>query len=326
MNRRHAVLALAALCAASAPFACHAQARIVRIGFLSPFSRSVAAGWHQAFEKGLADLGWLAGKNIAIEYRFDDGRSDLFRQSAAELVRLKVDLIVAGTTSSALAAQQVTSSTPIVIASGGDTVATGLVENLARPGGNVTGLDQMSPELGGKRLGLLKEVSPRLSRVGVLWNPQSHASTLNWKELQRPARQLGVHLHSLEVRSLSDLNKAFERVGGARLDAIAIMPDPLFVSNLGRIADLAVQHRLPSIFHLGEYADAGGLLAFGPDRADLYRRAASYVDKILKGARPSDLPIEQPTKFELVINLRTAKAIGLVLPPVVLLRADRVVK
>jgi putative ABC transport system substrate-binding protein len=326
MNRRDAVLALAALGAASAPFACHAQARIVRIGFLSPFSRSVSAGWHQAFEKGLADLGWLAGKNIAIEYRFDDGRSDRMRQSAAELVRLKVDLIVAGTTSTALAAQQVTSRIPIVIASGGDTVATGLVENLARPGGNVTGLDQMSPELGGKRLGLLKEISPRLSRVGVLWNPQSHASTLNWKELQRPATLLGVHLHSLEVRSLSDLEKAFERVGGARLGAVAIMPDPLFVSNLGRIADLAAQRRLPSIFHLGEYADAGGLMAFGPDRADLYRRAASYVDKILKGARPSDLPIEQPTKFELVINLRTAKTIGLVLPAVVLLRADRVIK
>jgi putative ABC transport system substrate-binding protein len=185
------------------------------------------------------------------------------------------------------------------MASPGDPVASGLVESLARPGGNVTGLSQMNVELVGKRLELLKEMVPKLSRVAVLWNPQAVGSTLNWKEIQLPARQLGVQLHSLEVRSPNDFDKAFEDATRARAGALAVMPDPLFAGNLKRIADLAARSRLPSIFFLSEFADSGGLVAYGVDHADLFRRAATYVDKILKGAKPTDLPVEQPTKFEL---------------------------
>jgi len=184
----------------------------------------------------------------------------------------------------------------------------------------------MAPELGGKRLELLKEIVPKLSRVAVLWNPQNPASTLNWKELQLPARQLGLQLHSLEVRSPTGFDKAFEDATRARAGALAIMPDPVFVTNLKRIADLAAKSRLPSMFHLREFVDAGGLVAYGPDRSDMFRRAATYVDKILKGAKPGNLPIEQPTKFELVINLKTAKALGLTIPPSLLLRADQVIQ
>ncbi|OFZ84212.1 MAG: hypothetical protein A2W21_01385 [Betaproteobacteria bacterium RBG_16_66_20] len=326
MNRRDSIAALAALAAALPLARAQQSVKIFRIGLLSPFSPSAAAAWHEAFRQGLRDLGWVEGKNIGIEYRFAEGRNDRIPDLAADVVRLKVDIIVADTTSSALAAKKATRAIPIVVASGGDTVASGLVDSLARPGGNVTGLDQISPELGGKRLQLLKEITPKLSRVGVLWNPQSQASALNWKELQRPARQLGIQLHSMEVRSAGGLDKAFEGATRSRIDAVAIMPDPVFVTNLERIAELAAQHRLPSIFHLGEFAYAGGLLAFGPDRADLFRRAATYVDKIFKGAKPGELPVEQPTKFELVINMKTAKALGVAIPRTVLLRADRVIE
>ena len=210
----------------------------------------------------------------------------------------------------------------------GDPVASGLVESLARPGGNVTGLSQMPPELAGKRLELLKEMVPKLSRVAVLWNPQSASSTLTWKEIQLPARQLGIQLHSLEVRSPNDFDKAFEDATRARAGALVILPDPVITTNLKRIADLAAKSRLPSIFQFSEFADAGGLVTYGPDRADLFRRAATYVDKILKGAKPGDLPVEQPTKFELVINLKTAKALGHHDPavdPVARRQGDRVV-
>jgi putative ABC transport system substrate-binding protein len=326
MNRRDTVVALLAI--GAAPFATHAQqaAKIPRIGLLSPFSPSATAVWHQAFRLGLRDLGWVEGKNISIEYRYAEGRNDRLPDLAADLVRLKVDIIFVDSTSPALAARKATRAIPIVMASGGDTVASGLVESLARPGGNITGLDQMSPELGGKRLELLKEIVPQLSRVAVLWNPQNQASTLNWKELQLPARQLGVQLHSLEVRSPGDFDKAFEDVTRAHAGAIAIMPDPVFVTNLKRIADLAARSRLPSIFHLREFTDSGGLVAYGPDRSDMFRRAATYVDKILKGAKPGELPIEQPTKFELVINLKTAKALGITMPPSLLARADEVIQ
>jgi putative ABC transport system substrate-binding protein len=268
----------------------------------------------------------VEGKNLSIEYRYPEGRNDRLPDLAADLVRLEVDIIFVDSTSPALAAKNATRAIPIVMASGGDTVASGLVESLARPGGNITGLDQMSPELGGKRLELLKEIVPKLARAAVLWNPEHQASTLNWKELQLPARNLGVQLHSLEVRSPNDLDKAFEAATKARAGAIAIMPDPVFVTNLKRIADLAAKSRLPSIFHLREFADSGGLVAYGVDRSDLFRRAAVYVDKILKGAKPGDLPIQQPTKFELVINMKTAKALGVTIRPSLLLRADRVIE
>ncbi len=208
----------------------------------------------------------------------------------------------------------------------GDPVASGLVESLARPGGNVTGSSQLIWELGGKRLELLKEMVPKLSRVAVLWFPQGAASPFYWKDIQLPARQLGIQLHSLEVRGPDDFDKAFEDATRARAGALLITGDPVITTNLKRIAGLAAKSRLPSIFHWSEFADAGGLATYGPDRVDLYRRAATFVDKILKGAKPGDLPIDRATRFELVVNLKTAKAIGITIPQSVLFRADRVIE
>jgi len=311
-----------------APLPSNAQqpAKVPRIGLLSSFSPSDAALWHQAFGQGLRDLGWVESKNISIEYRYAEGRVDRLPDLAADLVRLKVDIIVAAIGTDALAAKHATRAIPIVMASSADPVASGLVESLARPGGNITGLSQMSPELAGKRLELLKEMVPKLSRVAVLWNPQARTSALNWNEMQLPARQLGLQLHSLEVRSPDDFDKAFEDATGARAGALAITPHPVFARNLKRIADLAATSRLPSIFHLREFADAGGLMAYGPDRSDMFRRVATYVDKILKGAKPADLPVEQPIKFELVLNLKTAKALGITFPPTLLIQADEVIQ
>jgi len=297
-----------------------------RIGFLSPFSPSATAIWLQAFRQGLQDLGWVEGKTISIEYRYAEGRNDRLPDLAADLVRLKVDILVTSVTPDALAAKSATKTIPIVMAAAGDPVASGLVDSLARPGGNITGLSQMNPDLAGKRLELLKEIVPKISRVAVFWNPQDQMSTISWNELQPPARSLGVQLYSIEIRSSSDFDKAFEDATMARVGALAIMPAPVFVTNLNRIADLAAKSRLPSIFHVKEFVDSGGLVAYGTDRSELFRRAAIYVDKILKGTKPADLPIEQPTKFELMINLKTAKQIGVTIPPSVLYRADKVIK
>ena len=286
----------------------------------------MGAPWQEAFRLGLRDLGWIEGKNISVEYRYAEGRSDRLPDLAADLVRLKVDLFVASVNTDALVAQKATRTIPIVMASPGDPVATGLVKSLARPGGNITGLSTISPELAGKRLELLREMVPKLSRVAVLWNPQGASSTNQWKEIQLPARQLGVQLHSLEVRNPNEFDKAFEDAIRARAGALAIMSDQVFAGNLKRIADLAAKNRLPSIFQLSEFADAGGLLAYGPDRSDMFRRAATYVDKILKGAKPGDLPVELPTKFELVINLKTAKSLGITIPQAILVQADRVIE
>ncbi len=327
MRRKILFVVLATILLATVSFAEAQQAaKVPRIGLLSPFSPSATASWHQAFRQGLRDLGWVEGKNISIEYRYAEGRSDRLPDLAADLVRLKVDIIVAAVNTDALAAKNATRAIPIVVASAGDPVALGLVESLARPGGNITGLSQIAPELAGKRLELLKEIVPKLSRVAVLWNPQGTTSPLSWKEIQLPARELGVQLHSLEARSSKDFAKTFEEATRARAGALAIMPDPLFAGNLKRIAELAAKSRLPSIFHLEEFVESGGLVAYGVDRSDQFRRAATYVDKILKGAKPADLPVEQPTKFELVINLKAAKQIGLRIPPNVLVRADKVIK
>ena len=268
----------------------------------------------------------VEGKNISVEYRYAEGRNDRLVDLAADLVRLRVDVIVTAVTPDALAAKNATKTIPIVMAAVGDPVVTGLVDNLARPGGNVTGLSQMNPELAGKRLELLKEIVPKLTRVTVLCNPQDQMSTISWNELSSPARSLGVQLHSSEVRNAGDFEKAFEDATRSRAGALAIMPAPVFVTNLKRIADLATKSRLPSIFHVTEFVDVGGMLAYGPNRSDLFRRAATYVDKILKGTKPQELPVEQAMKFELMINLKTAKQIGLTIPQSVLYRADRVIK
>ena len=327
-TRRALLLAAAAWPALAWAGAARAQApaKVPRIGFLSSRSPSGVAAWLQAFQAGLRDLGWVEGKNISIEYRYAEGKRARIPDLAADLVRLKVDVIVAPLVGDARAAQRATKAIPIVMAGAADPIALGLVESLARPGGNVTGLTHLSIELSGKRLELLKEMVPKLSRVGVLWNPQSRPAQLAWKEVQLPARQLGVQLLSLELRSADDFDKAFEDATSARAGAILIIPNTLIGPNLKRIAGLAAKNRLPSIHQWSEFAEAGGLVTYGPDRDDIYRRAATFVDKILKGAKPADLPIEQPTKFELVINMKTARALGLTIPQSILLRADRVIE
>jgi len=324
-KRRQLLIALGVGVLAWAGAARAQAAKVRRIGVLSPFSASVAAPLHQAFQVSLNDLGWVDGKNINIEYRYAEGSGDRLYDLAADLVRLKVDVIVTSVTADALAAPKATRTIPIVVAVG-DPVALGLVQSLARPGGNVTGLSTMSVETAGKRLELLTAMLPKLSQVAVLWDPESPISTLAWKETQLPARRLGVQLHSLEVRSPNELDQAVENATRARADAIDIMPGPVFTANLKRIADLAAQSRLPSIFVFPAYADAGGLVTYGPDRVDLFRRAATFVDKILKGAKPGDLPIDRAIRFELVINMKTAKALDITIPQSVLLRADRLIK
>jgi putative tryptophan/tyrosine transport system substrate-binding protein len=325
MNRRAFISALVFLPPALAAGA-QAPATVRRIGLLSQISPSDSALRHEAFRLGLRDLGWIEGNNISIESRYAEGRSTRLPDLAADLVRLKVDIIVTSFTSATLAAQEATKAIPIIMVAAADPVATGLVESVARPGGNVTGLSQMISELGGKRLELLTEMVPKLSRVAVLWNSQSLSSTLYWKGLQLPARQLRVQLHSLEVRSPNDFDQAFEDAARARAGALVITGAPVITTNQRLITDLAAKSRLPSIGHDSSFANDGGLATYGADHADLYRRAATYVDKILKGARPGDLPVEQPTKFELVINLKTAKALGLTIPQSVLRHADEVIQ
>ena len=296
-----------------------------RIGLLSPYSAAESAPWFQAFRQGLRELGWAEGKNIGIEYRYAQGNSDLLRKHVAEIVRLQVDAIVATNSTDAGAAKRATRTIPIVMANAGDPVAQGMVESLARPGGNITGLSQMSLDLTGKRLELLTEVVPKLSRAAVLGN-QGNISVLGWKEIQAPTKQLGVQVHWLEAGNPKAFGSAFEDAIKLQAGALYVTSSGVFSANLKRIADLAAKARLPSIYHRSEFADAGGLMSYGPDRADMFRRAATYVDKILKGAKPADLPVEQPTKFELVVNMKTAKALGLTIPQTVLVRTDRLIE
>jgi putative ABC transport system substrate-binding protein len=307
MKRREFILVLGG--AAVWPLATRAQQpKMPRIGLLSPFSPADTALWHTAFLRGLGDLGWVDGKNIAVEYRFAEGRNDRLPRLVDDLVRLKVDVIVTSVTNDTLVAKNAAAGIPIVMAAAGDPVGTGIVASLARPGGNVTGLSQMNPELNGKRLELLMEIAPKISSVAVLLNPKDPISMLGWKEIELSAKKLNVETHSLELRNTAELDKAMQEAVKTCMNALAIMPNPVFVQNLKRIADFALQNHLPSMFHLREFANAGGLLSYGVDRNDLFQRAAAYVDKILKGARPADLPIEPPTKFELVVNLKTAHA------------------
>jgi putative ABC transport system substrate-binding protein len=302
------------------------SAKVPRVGLLSTFSTPALVSWHHALRQGLHELGWVEGRNIAFEYRSADGRRDRLPDLAADLVRLKVDVIVTSVDSDTSAARDATRVIPIVMVTPADPVAFGLVDTLARPGGNITGLSQMLPELIVKRLELLKEMIPGLSRVGVIWSPGERASRLSWNEIQRSAPGFGVQIHSLEARSLQDFDRSFEDASRARVGAIIITPDVLYTTNAKRLANLAIHHRLPSIYHVREFTDAGGLSAYGPDRVDMYRRAATYVDRILKGAKPADLPVAQPTKFDLVLNLRTARALGITIPPSLLLRADQVIE
>jgi putative tryptophan/tyrosine transport system substrate-binding protein len=332
MRRRELILGLSALVALrlfareAAQGARAAGDAPAVIGLLAPFTRADTELWHRAFRQGLHDLGWVEGGNIRFEYRYADGQVDRLPELVAELINLKVDVIVTAVTPDALAAAKATKTIPIVMAATGDPVTTGLIASLARPGGNVTGLTQIQTDLSAKRLQLLKEIAPGISRIAALWNPQDAISSLARQEIESAARHLAVELHSLEVRSSDELTTAFASAADAHDDALMVLPSPIFVVNEQRIADFAAKHRLPSMFHLREFVQAGGLLAYGPDRADLFRRAATYVDKILKGANPADLPVEQPTKFQLVINLTTAKALGLTVPRYLLAEADEIIE
>ena len=298
--------------------------KIPRLGLLSAGSQSSTMS--DAFRHGLRELGYVEGQNIAIEYRYADGAVERLPGLAVELVHAKVDvLIAAGGNEVTRALRQATNSIPIVMTSGSDAVARGLIASLARPGGNVTGLTSRWDDLSGKRLELLKETIPKLSRVGVLWHSSGGRAT-QWKASQTAAQQLGLQLHSMELRSADDLENLFTQAVMARSSALAVTQTSLVSINLQKITHLATIHRMPAVYAIPEHAEVGGLMAYGSNRADLYRRAVIYVDKILKGAKPADLPVEQPTKFELVINLKAAQQIGLTVPPNVLARADRVIR
>ena len=313
----------------AAPLAAWAQpvAKPPRIGLLAPGSASDASLRLEAFLQGLRERGLIEGENVVIEYRWGGGRLDRLPDLAAELVRLKVDAIFAPASAATIAAQNATKTMPIVTATFGDPVGRGTIASLARPGGNVTGLSySVGPEISSKQLELLKEVVPKVSRVAVLGNPDNPPYGAFLREAEVAGRSLGVQLQVLEARGPNDFDRAFAAMVKQRAGALLVLAEPVSLLHRTPLAELAAKNRLPAIYGFREYVEAGGLLAYGPNLSDLWRRAATYVDKILKGARPGDLPVEQPTKFELVINLKTAKALGLTIPPSLLGRADEVIQ
>jgi putative ABC transport system substrate-binding protein len=300
-------------------------AKVPRIGYLSIASSSDFRS--EAFRQGLRDLGYIEGQNIAVESRWADGRDDRVTDLAAELVRLKVDVIVsAGGTQTTAATKKATETIPIVFATVGDPVGAGLVASFARPGGNVTGLSNDAPELSGKRLELLKEAILRLSRLAVLTNPNNPSHVMYLKETEVAAQALGLQTQVLGIQRPDDFDNAFLSMRKLRTGALVVLADAMFTSQRRRLAELAINRKLPVMFSGSQYVEAGGLMSYGPNLAALHRRAASYVDKILKGTKPADLPVEGPTKFEFMINLKTAKQIGLTIPPNVLARADKVIR
>jgi len=323
--RRRDFIALLGISASARPLAARAQqtGKIYKIGFLSPSSSQPPLAY--LFDS-LRELGWIEGRNVSIEYRFAENRPERLPELATDLVRLNVDLIVAIGTLGPVAARRATSTIPIVMVGAGDPLGTGLVASLARPGGNVTGMSLMAPDLGGKRLELLNEVLPRLTRVAVLWNAGNPYPALVFKETQAAGRTLGVEIQSLAVRGPDDFDGAFEAAREQRPDALITVEDPLTLSNQKLIAEFAAGQQLPAIYGLREFVTAGGLMSYGANPSDLFRRAAGYVDKILRGAKADDLPVQQPALFELIINLRTAKALGLEIPPTLLARADEVIE
>jgi putative ABC transport system substrate-binding protein len=320
----HLVCALSI--ALSAPVDAQQSTKVPRVGYLAAVSASADAPRLEAFRQGLRDLGYVEGQNIIIDYRHEDRGFERLPTLAAELVRLKVDVLVAVTTNAALAAKKTTATIPIVFMGVTDPIAAGLVESLARPGGNSTGITNVAAILTGKRLQFLKETIPRVSRVAVLWDPQAPGSIPQWKESQLPARELGLQLYSMEVSSVDKYDAAFKEAINARNTAVWVTLNPLANSNQKLIAELAIKSRLPSICARGDYAENGCLMAYGPGYSTEGRDGARYVDRILKGATPADLPVEQPTKFELVINLKTARQIGVTIPQTLLHQADKVIE
>ena len=324
--RRRDFIRLVGGVAATWPIAVQAQqsARLPTIGFLGTATPSVWSQWAAAFVQRLRDLGWVEGRTIAIEYRWAEGRNERYAEIAAEFVRLKVDVIVTAG-GAVLATKRATSVIPIVFALALDPVGSGMVTSLARPGGNVTGLSLQSTDLSGKRLELLREVVPGLHRLAIIANASYPAAMLESNEVQATARSFGIEVVTPEIRRAEDIGPAFEALKG-HAEAVYVAPDPLVSTNQTRISTSALDARLASISYVREYVEAGALMSYGPNYTDLFRRAADYVDKILRGSKPGDLPIQQPTKFELVINLTTAKTLGINVPPSMQARADEMIE
>jgi len=301
--------------------------RIPTVGWLGTTTQAAIVPFITAFRQGLRELGYVEGKTVFLEVRLTEGAVERLPQLARELVALKPDVIVATNDLAIASVRRETQTIPMVMVLSSDPAGAGFVASLARPGGNVTGLSTLSPETSGKRLELLREVVPKLSRVALLWNPDSRGNLLDYKETEVAARSLHVELQSVELSRGEDLDRAFSAVAKGRAQAMIVpVGNPVTVARRDQVASFAQRSRLPSIYGAREYVDDGGLMSYGPNLADLFRRAANYVDKILKGAKPANLPIEQPTKFELVINLKTAKALGLTMPPSLLRRADHVIQ
>ncbi len=330
MNTRRELLVALVAGALAAPFGSFAQqqGKIWRVGFLSGLSRPVSldSSSFGGFPRGMRELGYIEGKNLVIEWRFGEGRVELAPVLAEELVRLKVDVIVSPGWTSTRAAQKATSTIPIVMTVVPDPVGSGYVKSLAHPGGNITGLTTMSSDLGPKHLEMLLSMAPKAARVAFLMNPANSGNLVLLKNVQTAARNTNAKILPVEARSLQEIETAFTRMIKEKAGAVIVVQDLIFNNQVRQIAELAVKNRLPSIGARFEYAQAGGLMSYGPSVTDLYRRSATYVDKIFKGAKPADLPVEQPTRFELVINGKTAKALGLKIPQSLLIRADRVIE
>ena len=324
--RRRTLLAALAVTSLAGPFPAYSQSmsKVPRIGYLR--AEAPPATDVDAFRRGLREHGYIEGKNISIEYRWGDGNEERLRAAAAELVRLKVDLIVTSAPAATQAAKEATATIPIVMVLVADPVAFKFIASLAHPGGNITGFAFLLPVLSGKRLELLKETSPSLSRVGVLWNAANPYKAFDLKEIQTVADALKVAVHPVPVRSPDEFARAFEAAIRSGINGLITLEDPFTITHGARIVELALRHKLAAVHGVNPFVRAGGLMVYGPDRADQNRRAASYVDRILRGAKPAKLPVEQPTKFELVINMKTAKALGITIPQSVLVRADRVIE
>ena len=305
------------------PFFVESAEKIARVGIL--FVGGKDQPHLESFKQGLREHGYVEGKNIILEYRYAEGKPERFGELTADLVRAKVDVIVTTSSISAIAARKVTRTVPIVITSG-NPLELGLAESLAHPGGNVTGLSSLLSDLSGKRVELLKESFPKISRAAVLWTARTSESAIGLKETREAAEALSVSLYSMEVRSANELDQAFANLPKAKVNALVVVLSPFTTLNSKRIVDLALKYRLPSVYPTRQFVEEGGLMAYGPLIADLYHRAATYVDKILKGTPPAELPIEQPMKFEFIINLKSAKQLGVTIPPNVLARADRVIR
>jgi putative tryptophan/tyrosine transport system substrate-binding protein len=326
MTRRHVVALLGG--AAFWPFAAHAQqgARMPRIGFMGNSTAALEANLVKPFREGLREHGYEEGRNIQIEFRWADGNYERFPALVAELLAAKVDVIVTAGTPAALAVKKATTTVPLVMVAVGDPVGTGIVPSLARPGGNITGLSSIAPDLEGKRLELLREVVPQLSRVAFFFNPLNPFHVGSTRQARVAAQALHIKLLELDVAKAEDLDGAFATILKERPDALLILADRVYLHNRERMMDFAAQSRLPSVNAYRELVEAGGLMSYGPSYEDMHRRAADYVDKILKGAKAGDLPIQQPTKFNLMLNLKAAKTLGLKIPPSVILRADEVIE